>query len=159
MPSPTLQCSSYRKGSLRVALDYGYQLTFGGSFQGHQVQTESSSLSCSTFSFDSFYFHSVVHQNYRVYLMTFIFAYKLTPSLVFTPRFVDPFVSQNLRRFSAPHFPGRIVICAYTIWSYGQISIFTTYLCLVLHSFCASLLHSLLMFHLITNTFYIVMYY
>ena len=31
-PSPTLWCSSYRKGSLRVTLDYGHQLYFTYTF-------------------------------------------------------------------------------------------------------------------------------
>ena len=41
--------------------------------------------------------------------------------LVVRPRFGDPFVFQNPTELCAPHFPGRILGCAYTICSYGQI--------------------------------------
>ena len=37
-------------------------------------------------------------------------------------------VSQNPREFLASHSPGRILVFAYTIWKYDQISIFTQFL-------------------------------
>ena len=40
--------------------------------------------------------------------------------LVVWPRLDEPFVSQNLREFCASRFPGRILDCTYTIFSYGQ---------------------------------------
>ena len=40
---------------------------------------------------------------------------------VFKPKLGDPFVSQNSIEDCASHFPGRILDCAYTICSYGQI--------------------------------------
>ena len=46
--------------------------------------------------------------------------------LFFWLRFGDPFVSQNPREVCTPYSPGKILGCAYTICSYGQISISCT---------------------------------
>ena len=66
------------------------------------------------------------------------------------PRLSDPFVSQNPWIVCASYYSGEILGCAYIICSYGQIQIpwrqritFPTKSCLVLYTFCASLLHSL----------------
>ena len=50
----------------------------------------------------------------------------LSQGLVVWPSLGDPFVSQNPREVCASHFLGRILDCAYTICSYGQISISCT---------------------------------
>ena len=66
---------------------------------------------------------------------------------------------KNPREFCVFHFPGWVLVCAYTIWQYGQISdlhnsqliTFPTQSCLVLYSFCASLLHLLIMWLIISS--------
>ena len=76
---------------------------------------------------------------------------RLSQGLVVWPRLDDSFVSQNPKEFCAFHFLGRILGCGYTICSYGQITISCTIPSLspspysrVLYSFCANLLHSLI---------------
>ena len=52
------------------------------------------------------------------------------------------------------HFLGQVLGCAYTICSYGQISqwiTLPTQSCLVLYSFCANLLHSLIMWLIVSS--------
>ena len=68
--------------------------------------------------------------------------------LVVWSRFGDSFVSQSIIGVDVYHSLGQVLGCAYTIYSYGQISIWITLptqSCLVLYSFCANLLHSLIM--------------
>ena len=43
--------------------------------------------------------------------------------LVIWPRLGDPFIYQNPRRVNASHFLGQILVCAYTICLYSQISV------------------------------------
>ena len=54
------------------------------------------------------------------------FFFCLSLGLVVWPRLDDLFVSQNPREFCASHFLGRILGCACTICSYGQISLSCT---------------------------------
>ena len=56
----------------------------------------------------------------------FSFSCELTLSLLFWPRLADQFGSENPREFYASHFPGQILLCAYTIWQSGQILISCT---------------------------------
>ena len=71
----------------------------------------------------------------------------------------DLFISQNSRGVCASHSPGQQLSCAYTICSNGQISISfkipSGSLCqnqsyLVLYSFCANLLHSFIMWVIVS---------
>ena len=76
--------------------------------------------------FTFFQFYSVVSRNSKVYFSaSFLFCW---PSLrlVIWPRLGDPFISQNPRGVCASHSPGLILGCAYTIGSYGQISVSCT---------------------------------
>ena len=50
----------------------------------------------------------------------------LSLGLVIWPRLSDPFISQNLREVCVSHATGWISGCAYTICSYGQISLTST---------------------------------
>ena len=51
----------------------------------------------------------------------FFFFLTITLGLVVWEKLNNPFVFQNPRRVCASHFPGRILGCAYSIYSYGQI--------------------------------------
>ena len=54
----------------------------------------------------------------------FVFFFRwLSPGLVVWSRSGDPFVSQILREVFASPFSERVLGCAYTIYSYGQISV------------------------------------
>ena len=55
-----------------------------------------------------------------------IFFCQLTLDLVFWLGLGNLFVSQNTREICASHYPGRILVCAYPICSYDQISISCT---------------------------------
>ena len=69
--------------------------------------------------------------------------------LVVGPRLDDPFVSQNPREVCVSHFPGGIYhFFAWTNLKFlnnSQLIIFPTQSCLLLYSFCANLLHRLIM--------------
>ena len=65
----------------------------------------------------------------------------------------------QISEFYVSHSLRQILVCAYIIWYYGQISVFlhnfqwitfSTFSCLVLCSFCASLLYSLIMWFIIS---------
>ena len=71
----------------------------------------------------------------------------------------DPFVFQNPRGVCVSHSPGQTLGCTYTICSYGQTSIFLhnsqwitfpTQSSLVLYLFCANLLHSLIIWLIVS---------
>ena len=74
-------------------------------------------------------------------------------------RLRDPFESQNLIGVCVFHSLGQMLGYAYTVFSYGQTSIFAQFQvdhhahqsCLVLYSFCANLLHSLIMWLIIPS--------
>ena len=51
----------------------------------------------------------------------FIFCCWLSLGLDVWSRWSDPFLSQDIREFCASHFPGRILVRAYTTFSYGYI--------------------------------------
>ena len=59
----------------------------------------------------------------------FLFFCYLSLSLVFKSILYDLFVSQNTRDFWASPSSRRILVCAYTIWQYGQILISCTIPC------------------------------
>ena len=93
------------------------------------------------------------------FLFIFLFCW-LSQGLVIWPRIGDPIVSQNSREICVSHSPGQILGCAHTIWSYRQISIFflqfsvnhfPTQSCLVLCSFCANFLHSLIVWVIVSS--------
>ena len=73
-----------------------------------------------------FYLHSVIRWNGKVRLTRssffFFFFFLICTRLGLS----DPFVSQNPREFYAWQPLGRILVCAHTIWFYGQNSIFST---------------------------------
>ena len=80
--------------------------------------------------------------------------------LVIWPRLGDLFVSPNPRALGTSHLPAQIRGCAYTICSYGQISIFFhkslwitlhTQSYVVLYSFYICLLHSLMMWFIVSS--------
>ena len=76
--------------------------------------------------------------------------------LVVWPRLGDQLVCQNARGVCVSHSPGHMLGCAYTICSYGQMSISCTIpsgslICLLLYSFCANLLHSLIMWLIVSS--------
>ena len=73
----------------------------------------------------------------------------ISPSLVLWLGLSDQFISPNPREFYAS--PQQILVCAFTTWLYGKISTTCTIssgssypVVSTLYSFCASLLHSLL---------------
>ena len=96
-----------------------------------------------TFMFHNF-FNSVVRSRYLSFfwlsfnftlwsagtakstILQVLYSIWLLSGLVVWVRLGDPFVSQNPRRVCAFHLPGQILGCAYSICSYGQISIFCT---------------------------------
>ena len=91
----------------------------------------------------------------------FFFFFTITRSggLVVWPTLGDPFVSRNHRKIAASHFLGRIHDCAYTIlfvWSnfiflrISQRITFPIQTCLVLYSFTANLLYSLIMWVIVS---------
>ena len=90
----------------------------------------------------------------RQFLFTFCF-FSLSQGLVVWPRLGDLFVSQNTGEVYVSYSPGRILGCAYTIYWYGQNEISFQIPCrsptppsklsLIIQSFCANLLHSLIM--------------
>ena len=117
---------------------------------------------CSNVFFSSylfFRFHSVLSCGKVHYSAGSLFCW-LSQGLVVWPRLDDPFVSQNPRELCASRLLGRILGCAYTICSYGQILISgiipsgshcITKLCLVLFSFCDNLLYSLIMWLIVSS--------
>ena len=129
-----------------------------GLFQLHQLQLISLLHSCSIVIFSSlaksrylslfslfFYFHSVVCWDGKVHYSASAPLCWLLLSLVVWLRSGDPSVSQNPREVCASHSLGQILGSGCTIFSYGQIQTF----CMTqsprdLNSFCANLLHSLI---------------
>ena len=95
------------------------------------------------------------------YLQVFLFFFCwLLLSLVFWPRLGDPCVCRSPMWIYVCHFLRQVLGCAYTIWLYGQIlnllhisQLITlpTQLCLVLYSFSANLLHSLIMWLMVSS--------
>ena len=74
--------------------------------------------------FAFFYFYSVVCWDGKVpYSACCLFCCWLPQGLEVWPNIGDLFVSQNPRDVCASHSPGQILSCAYTICSYGKISI------------------------------------
>ena len=79
--------------------------------------------------------------------------------MVVWPRLDDPFVTQNPREVLAAHSPGRIMGCAYHLFVWSSLiflhnSLWITFLtewCLVLYSFCGSLLNSLIMWLIVSS--------
>ena len=128
----------------------------------------SSSPSCSIvfclgtyISFRFLLFFSVVCLNGNFhYSASFIFCCWLSLCLVIWPRLGNPLVSQNPREVCASYSQGQNLVCAYTNCSYGQISIsyiissglyFLAQSCLVLYSFCVNLLHSLIIWLIVSS--------
>ena len=74
--------------------------------------------------FTFFQFYPVISLNGKVHYSIGFFFY--SQGLVFWPGLDDPFVSQNPREVCASRSPGRILVCAYTICSHGQISMSCT---------------------------------
>ena len=81
--------------------------------------------------------------------------------LVTWPELGNPFVSQNPSGVYLSHSPGQIQGCAYTICSYGQTSLSCTirsgspfpFSCAQTHEpFCASLLHLLIMWLIVSSS-------
>ena len=73
--------------------------------------------------------------------------------LVVWPRLGDPVVSQNPKWVRVSHSPGQILGCAYDhlfVWSNFLWITLPTQLCLVLYSFCASLLHSFIIWQMVS---------
>ena len=83
----------------------------------------------------------------------------LSLGLAAWPRICDPFVSQNSREFYASYSPRQILSCAYTTCLYGWFSDFYTTKwftfpirsSIILYSFCANLLLSLIMWLIISS--------
>ena len=143
-------CSSYRKGSLRVTLDYGSLVAFNSSTDLLFLQSfilASEDHSTVTLMFHSsfflvfwqslsllifFHFHCLTHLNSNIYVMTVFFwggegvllnfsrSTCLLEHVVY-PGLGDQFVSQNFREFYASHSIGLFLVCAYTIWKHDQI--------------------------------------
>ena len=88
----------------------------------------------------------------------FFFCCWLLSSLVFWSRLGDPFVCQSPIGVCVRHFVGYVLGCAYTIcWSkLNFLHIFLwitlpTHLCLAFYSFCTNLLHSLIMWLMVSS--------
>ena len=141
-PSHTLWCNSYRKGSLRITLDYGHQLYFLLIVVTYQSQLAQSLLSCSTAflilkqgqgTYPSFHFPSYLfcdppgQQSRQFYRFSFFFFCWLLWGLVFWPGLGDPFVCWNPIGVYASHFQGHVVGCSYTICLYDRIEISCTF--------------------------------
>ena len=86
----------------------------------------------------------------------FFFFCWLSLDLFVWPRLGDLFVSQNPRESCESHSLGRIGGCAYVVRSNfnflhkSQCITFLTQLCLVLYPFCANLLHSLIIWLIVS---------
>ena len=137
----------------------------------HQLQQVSPSLLCSIVCFFSipqqdlstylsFRFLSIVlsgqprqqSPQFGSFLLFFFFFFWLLLCLVVWPRLGDSSVSQNPKGVCTSRFSGQILGCEYTTCSDDQIQSSYTIPCRspcpsnrVLYSFCASLLHSLIM--------------
>ena len=87
-------------------------------------------------------------------LQVLFFCCWLLLGLVVWPRLGGPCVCQSLIGVYACYFLGKVLACAYTVCSYGQIKMSCSFSSgspcrLVLYSFCANLLHSLIMWLLL----------
>ena len=79
--------------------------------------------------------------------------------VVFRPRLGEPCVCQSPIRIYVCYFQGQVLGCVYTICLYDQTWISCTFprgplptrSCLVLYSFCANLLHSLIMWLMVSS--------
>ena len=97
------------------------------------------------------------------FLLTFFFSFFFFLTITRSARLAKirwSFVPQNLREFWASHFLGRILDFAYTIsWFWSNLNslhnsqwiTFPTQSCLVLYSLCANLLHSLIMWLIVSS--------
>ena len=82
-------------------------------------------LSLFSLSFTFFLFFGLLRQQSSLLSRLSFFDW-LSLGLIVWPRLGDPFVSQNSEEICAS-FPGKVLGCAYTICSYGQISISCTF--------------------------------
>ena len=72
--------------------------------------------------------------------------------LVFWPRFGDLSVCQSPKGVYVRHFLGQLLGCAYTIcFVWSNLNFLPTQSCLVLYSLCANLLHSLVMWFMVSS--------
>ena len=76
--------------------------------------------------FTFFQFYSVISIAKSTILQVLFFYCWLLSGLIFWPRFGDPFVCQSAIGVCVCPYPGQLLSCAYTICSYGQISISCT---------------------------------
>ena len=101
-------------------ISIGISVTF--MFHSFLSSLVKDSITCLSVLFD---FHSVLHRVSKVYRFSFCLSLSLD-CLVFWLGLVGSFVFQNPTEFYVSHFPERILGCAYSICSYGQITIFCT---------------------------------
>ena len=71
--------------------------------------------------FSHFQFYSVFSRDSKVHNFENRLFCWLLLDLVFWPRLADPFVCQSTIGVNVFHYPGKMLVCAYTICSYGQI--------------------------------------